>query len=147
MNLYEFIKHLSVGGWMSVFIVASMLVEITPFIKFNPIGWLGKHLNADMVERVDKIEKKVDNHVAEGYRNYILNFQRALLTSTNTQFTYEEWKKAIKSCQDYENYCKENKIDNAVVSQAIAFIQSEYQVALANKNILSLPMPKVVQSN
>lgn len=145
MSLLDFIKNLSVGGWTSIFIVCSMLIEITPFIKINPIRWLGKHLNADMMERVNKIERKVDTHVAEGYRNYILNFQRELLNDKNIQFTFEEWKKVIKSCQDYETYCEENNIDNDIISQAIIFIRSEYQKALESKNIYSLPTPKVQQ--
>lgn len=83
--------------------------------------------------------------MAEGYRNYILNFQRELINNADTQFTFEEWKKAIKSCQDYENYCEENKIDNDIISQAIIFIRNSYQDALRTQNILSLPTPKVVQ--
>ncbi len=130
------------GGWTSLFVVCCLCIEIAP-IKVNPIGWLGKHLNADMNKRVDESEKKLDNHVAEGYRNYILNFQRALLDNPTAQFTYEEWKKAIKSCQDYENYCKENIIANDIITQAILFIRSEYQDALKNNNMLSLPLPKV----
>ncbi len=132
------------GGWTSLFVVSCLLIEITP-IKINPIGWLGNRLNASMYKRVDEIEHKLDTHVAEGYRNYILNFQRLLLNEPNTPFTYEEWKKAIKSCQDYENYCKDNNIANDIITQAILFIRAEYQEALQTNNILSLPIPKVTQ--
>lgn len=144
MTLLEFFKNLSMGGWTSLFVMSCLLIEITP-IKINPIGWLGKHINADMIKRVDNIEKKVDAHIAEGYRNYILNFQRELLTSNGGQFTFEEWKKAIKSCQDYETYCTENEIDNDIVSQAILYIRDQYQEALRTHNILSLPKPKVIK--
>jgi len=144
MTLLDFLKNLSMGGWTSVFVLSCLLIEITP-IKINPIGWLGRHLNADMFKRVDAIEKKVDVHVAESYRNYILNFQRELLTSNGGQFTFEEWKKAIKSCQDYEKYCEENEIDNDIISQAIIYIRDQYQEALKNHNILTLPKPKVTK--
>lgn len=142
MTLLDFFKNLSMGGWTSLLVVVSLMIEIAP-IKINPVGWLGKRLNASMSTRVDEIEKKLDNHVAEGYRNYILNFQRELLNDTNTQFTFEEWKKAIKSCQDYETYCEENHIENDIISQAILFIRGKYQEALQTNNILSLPKPKV----
>lgn len=142
MSIYDFFKNLSLSGWTSLIVILCMLIEITP-IKVNPIGWLGKHLNADMYRRVNEIEKKLDNHIAESYRNYILNFQRELLNNENTQYTYEEWKKAITSCQDYENYCKENKIDNNVVSLAIGFIESEYKKAQDNHTIINLPTPRV----
>lgn len=142
MTLLEFFKNLSMGGWTSLFVVMCLLIEITP-IKINPIGWLGERLNARMYKRVDKIEKKLDEHIADGYRNYILNFQRELLQDIDIKFTYEEWKKAITSCSDYENYCKDNHISNDVVSQAIKFIRDEYQEALQTHNILSLPQPRI----
>lgn len=92
MTLLDFFKNLSMGGWTSFFVMTCLLIEITP-IKINPIGWLGNRLNASMYKRVDEIEGKLDTHIAEGYRNFILNFQRALLNNPNSQFTYEEWKK------------------------------------------------------
>lgn len=144
MTLFDFFKNLSMGGWTSIFIIICLLIEVTP-IKINPIGWLGNRLNASMYKRVDEIEGKLDKHIAEGYRNYILNFQRALLNNPESQFTYEEWKKAILSCQDYENYCKDNKIANDIITQAILYIRTEYQEALKTNNILSLPIPKVSQ--
>lgn len=142
MTLYDFFKNLSLSGWTSLIVILCMFIEIAP-IKINPIGWLGKRLNQDMYSRVDKIEKKLDTHIAEGYRNYILNFQRELLNDENTQFTFEEWKKAINNCKDYEKYCEDNKIENDIITQAISFIRAEYQQALQNHNILSLPIPKV----
>lgn len=145
MTLLDFIKNLSMGGWTSIFVLLCLLIEITP-IKVNPIGWLGKRLNANMDKRVDEIEKKLDIHVAEGYRNYILNFQRELITNQGGQFTFEEWKKAIKTCQDYEKYCEDNKIDNDIISQAIIFIRDQYQEALRTQNILTLPTPKVTRN-
>lgn len=144
MTLLDFFKNLSMGGWTSLFVVSCLLIEITP-IKINPIGWLGERLNARMYKRVDNIEKKLDNHVAEGYRNSILNVQRELLKGT--QFTIEEWNKAIESCQDYENYCKDNKIANGVIIQAITYIRSEHQVALQTKNIAVLPTSVIPQAN
>lgn len=145
MNLLEFFKNLSMGGWTSLFVVSCLLIEITP-IKINPVGWLGRHLNAQMTTRVDEIEKKLDNHVTEGYRNYILNFQRDLL-NPNSKFTLEEWNKAIKSCQDYEKYCEDNKIENDVIGQAIIFIRDKYQDALQTQNILILPIKQGATKN
>lgn len=142
MTLYEFFKNLSLSGWTSLFAILCMLIEITP-IKVNPIGWLGKHLNADMYRRVDKIESKLDNHIAEDYRNYILNFQRELINNEDTQYTYEEWGKAIKSCQKYEKHCKENNIGNNEISFAISFIETEYKKAQENHTIINLPSPRV----
>lgn len=142
MTLFDFFKNLSLSGWTSLFAIICMFIEVAP-IKINPIGWLGKRLNANMYKRVDEIERKLDTHIAESYRNYILNFQRELLTSNGGKFTFEEWKKAIKNCQDYEKYCEDNNIENDIITQAILFIRDQYQEALRTQNILSLPKPKV----
>ena len=36
-----------------------IIFEVTP-IKISPIAWLGNHLNKDLNEKVDKIQKQVD---------------------------------------------------------------------------------------
>lgn len=138
MTLLDFLKNISLGGWTSLFIIICTLIEITP-IKINPIGWLGKHLNAGMNDRVDKIETKLDNHIAESYRNSILGFQKDLIRQPNPLFTTEEWEKIIKTCKDYEEYCESNKVPNDVIHQATKFIRYEYQKALDNRNFLNLP--------
>lgn len=138
MTLLDFFKSLSLSGWTSLIVVVCMLIEITP-IKVNPVGWLGERLNAKMYQRVDKIEAKLDAHIADGYRNYILDFQRKLVH--DKQFTMEEWNKAISTCSDYEIYCKENEIKNDVVSQAIIFIKAEHQEALRKHDFLELTPP------
>lgn len=142
MTLYDFFKNLSLSGWTSLVAIACMFIEVAP-IKINPIGWLGKRLNKDMYNRVNEIEDKLDTHIAEGYRNYILNFQRELINNPDIQFTFEEWDKAIKNCEDYEIFCKQNEISNDRITQAIIFIRSEYQNALQNNNIMSLPSPRI----
>lgn len=135
MTLIEFIKGISTGGWLSVFIVGCMLVEITP-IKINPIAWFGKHLNADMNKKVDKIEKKVDEHIAESYRNNIFTVQDRLLKGD--RFTQEEWKKALKSCSAYKTYVKENKLENELAEEAIKFIRHRYGLALEQADFIGL---------
>lgn len=138
MNLLEFFKTLSVGGWLSIVIVLSTLIEIAP-IKINPIQWLGNHINKSMFDKVNSIESKVDQHIAEGYRNSILKFQDRLLQGQNP-FTLEEWAKIIDSCSAYEQFCKDNKIQNDVIKLAIRYIKQEYNKALTNKDFLNLPI-------
>lgn len=137
-KLYESVKEISVGGFVSIFVLISLFIEITP-IKLNPIQWLGNRINKTMFDKVNNIEKKVDQHIAEGYRNSILNFQDKLLNN-NTNFTLEEWQKVIDTCTAYEEYCKENDIPNDVIKLAIQYINQEYLKALGNKNFLNLPL-------
>lgn len=117
------------GGWVAFVVALGTLVEIAP-IKVNPIGWLGKHLNADMYKRVDKIESKLDSHIAESYRNYIFAIQDKLLEGK--LLTHEEWKKAIKSCVAYESYIKSNELENGLADEAIKYIRNNYSKALNN---------------
>ena len=89
-KLYETIKGLSISGWFTIFIIISLFVEIVPF-KVNPIGWLGDRLNAPMYKKVAKIESKLDEHIAQSYRNKILAFQDLLLSQSYTEFTKEQY--------------------------------------------------------
>lgn len=141
MTLYELhnvVKDLSIGGWLSIVIVISMFVEIAP-VKISPIQWLGNRINKSMFDKVESIEKKVDLHITEGYRNTILNFQDKLL-SGKSLYTMEEWQKIIDTCTTYDKYCKDNEIPNEVVKLAIKFIKQEYQSALNTHSFLNLPI-------
>lgn len=141
-KLYETVSSVSVGGWLSVVVILSLFIEITPFIKFNPIGWLGKHLNAPMDERVTKIEKKLDEHIAQSYRTKILGFQDSLLVDDTSyrRYTKEQYDEVIDSISLYEKYCKENKVDNGKCVMAIAFIKHCYERCQNESSFPSLPL-------
>lgn len=138
-KIYETIKGLTVGGWLASFIILSLLVEITP-IKINPVGWLGERLNAKMYKRVDKIEQKLDQHIAQSYRNKILSFQDNLLLDGSTTFTKEQYDEVIDSITLYEAYCEENDIDNDKCTLAIAYIKRCYTECQNNRSFSSLPI-------
>lgn len=138
-KLYETIKSLTVGGWLAVFVILSMFIEISP-IKLNPVGWLGERLNAKMYKRVDKIENKLDQHIAQSYRNKILAFQDNLLLDGSATFTKEQYDEVIDSITLYEDYCKENDIDNDKCVLAIAYIKRCYTECQNNRSFSKLPM-------
>ena len=139
-KLYETIKGISVGGWLAVFVILSMFIEVVPFIKLNPIAWLGERLNTSMYKRVDKIEKKLDQHIAQSYRNKILLFQDNLLLDGSCTFTKEQYDEVIDSISLYEAYCKENKIDNDKCGLAIEYIKKCYKECQNNRSFSKLPM-------
>lgn len=141
-KLYEFIENLSLSGWFSLFLIFSLFIEISP-IKVNPIAWLGERLNAHMYKRVNKLEEKLDEHIAQSYRNKILAFQDLLLTQSCSSFTKEQYDEVIMAINDYENYCKENEIDNDKCVLAIKYIKRCYTQCQNNKSFSNLPaMPK-----
>lgn len=138
-KLYETVKGLSVGGWLAVFVILSLVVEITP-IKINPVAWLGERLNAPMYKRVDKIERKLDQHIAQSYRNKILAFQDNLLLDGSCTFTKEQYDEVIDSISLYETYCDENKIDNDKCVLAIEYIKKCYKECQNNRSFSKLPI-------
>jgi len=134
-------NYLGIGG--VVFVILTVFVEITP-IKINPIQWLGNRFNSGMREdiaklevKVERVDSKIDEHVAESYRNNILAVQDRLLK--NERFTREEWKKALKSCQAYDRYIESNDLDNDLVEEAMKYIHRQYQKALNNSDFSVLP--------
>ena len=138
-KLYETVKGLSVGGWLAVFVILSLVIEVTP-IKVNPVAWLGERLNAPMYKRVDKIEKKLDQHIAQSYRNKILAFQDNLLLDGSCTFTKEQYDEVIDSISLYETYCEENKIDNDKCILAIEYIKKCYMECQNNRSFSKLPI-------
>lgn len=138
-KLYEAIKSLSVGGWLAVFVILSMFIEISP-IKLNPVAWLGERLNAKMYKRVDKIENKLDQHIAQSYRNKILAFQDSLLLDGSSTFTKEQYDEVIDAITLYESYCKENDIDNDKCVLAITYIKRCYTECQNNRSFSKLPL-------
>ena len=137
-KLYETIKGLSISGWFTIFIIISLFVEIVPF-KVNPIGWLGDRLNAPMYKKVAKIESKLDEHIAQSYRNKILAFQDLLLSQSYTEFTKEQYDEVIEAIDNYENYCKENEITNDKCTLAINYIKRCYTECQNKRSFSSLP--------
>lgn len=137
MTLFEVIDKINAGSALAIFIIISMLIEITP-IKISPLKWLGKHINADMTSRMTKIETKLDEHIAESYRNNILSYQDRLLNGEI--FTKEEWKKALKSCSAYKQYIEDNDLTNDLIDDAMDYIKHMHKQCLDQAKFLDLKM-------
>lgn len=97
-----------------------------------------KEINDERSKQIDKIEKKLDEHIAQSYRDKIMAFQRDLLTNGLSGHTLEEWEEIIKACSSYETYCTENEVPNSVCSQAIKFIKKSHQKCLETSNFTNL---------
>lgn len=139
-KLYEFITELTIGGWFSIFIILSLFVEITPFIKVNPVAWLGERLNAPMYKRVNQIERKLDEHIAQSYRTKVLSFQDALLVQGYITFTKEQYDEVLLAITNYEKYCEDNNINNDKCTLAIKYIKRCYTKCQNDRSFASLPV-------
>lgn len=143
MTIQAIFEKISAGGVVSVIVILLSLIEITP-IKLSPLQWIGNRINKPINDRLDKMDedltkvnKKLDEHIAESYRNSILQVQDRLIKGD--KFTREEWKKAIKSCQAYDKYIEDNKLSNDLVEEAMSYIHRQYQRALDQSDFLDIP--------
>lgn len=129
----DIINYLGCGG--TVLLLLAVFIEITP-IKINPIEWLGKRLNASMKKEIDEIKKDLNVHIAQDYRNKILEFQNECLHGIG--HTKEQFDEVLNACADYEKYCKDNDIANGKCAQAIKYIERVYSKRCAEKDFIDL---------
>lgn len=121
MNIAEeTLKHLN--DILVVLSLCGIVIEITP-IKINPISYLlkkaGNIINADIKEKVDRLEKNlIENHKQE-LRIQISNFASDL--RHNEPKSESQFIAIIQLCDEY----LENKWNSKVKLDA-EFIKSEY---------------------
>ncbi len=145
--------NITAGSVVSILVMILSLVEITP-IKLSPLAWIGDRLNKRQSEkldalnkRVDKIEGKQDDHIAQSYRDKILMFQDDLLTTTRKDKTQEAYDEVLDACEAYETHCKKNDIKNDKCTLAIGFIKREYQRCQDQRAFRDLPTGNEVRWN
>lgn len=137
MNIATMMNNMTTGGILSIVIIILSLIEITP-IKISPLKWIGKRVNAEAMERLTKVEAKLDEHIAQSYRNKILSAQNSLLNGQ--RLTQEEFNEIIEACQNYEQYCEENKLRNEKCKLAISYIYHSYKKCQDERTFAHLPI-------
>lgn len=127
------LNYLGLGGF--AVLLLSIFVEISP-IKINPIQWMGNTFNRGLKTSIDRTESKLDEHIAQSYRNKIMIFQRELLEGKN--FSQEEFDECIDACDAYEEYVKQNKLKNGKATLAIEYIKSSYKLCQASGDFIDI---------
>ena len=140
MSIQEILA--SSGG---VLFILMTLVQITP-VKINPwsavAGVIGKALNRDVIEKLDKVEGRLDGHIrmddernADLHRAYILRFNTELLR--NIKHTEEDFNEVLYNVDCYERYCKEHPdYQNNRAVHAIKNINRVYDEHMENHDFL-----------
>ena len=106
------IRDILLGGG-GVTVVLLSLIQIAP-VQLNPWSWIakriGRAINAEVLEQVQRTEKKLDEHIAQDdaaratqERAYILAFNRQLMAGE--LHTREEFWEALASIDRYHTYC------------------------------------------
>ena len=137
MELFKIFERMSTGGgWaVMVLIFAMSVLEVAP-IKLNPwkavLAWLGKRLNGEVEESLQKMQEKIDDlekHTRELWinqtRNSILIFARE--ARANVLHDSEEWSNVLNLCASYEAFIRENNFPNGIVQSNIDYIRNLYQ--------------------
>lgn len=132
------------GPILLVFVIATTLIQVAP-ININPwsaiFKWLGGQLNTEVIDKVDKIEVRLDEHIKDSMENElkarrtsILDFSSSVIRGVN--YHKEKFDFMINECDSYVKYCKENEIINGVADASIAEIRRIYQEHLRNDDFL-----------
>jgi hypothetical protein len=112
MTLYQLFRDAA-----GVLVVASVFIEITP-IKINPVStflkWLGKKINADLVERINKLERQVETFEQKGEERNIISIRARILrfgdeVRHKTRHSKEHFDQILSDIDDYEKYCDAHK--------------------------------------
>ena len=127
-----------------VIVILLSLVQVSK-INWNPwdriLGWIGDKLNSNMKAQLNRVEKRLNEHISESEAKELKETRRDILAFCNSCMngqghTKEQFDFVIKECDDYESYIVEHKIKNGVVSSAIEEIRRLYQKGIRENSFL-----------
>lgn len=128
-------------------VILCTFVQVSP-IQINPwdimLGWIGERFNSGMnkkmdgiSDRVNKLEKRFDEQVEDNkgekvkkQRKYLIEFVEEGVNGK--RHTKESFENAIRACDEYEIFVKENHIENGVINSTIHAIRTKYEEHLLN---------------
>lgn len=117
------------GYITTAIIVLGMFVEIIP-VKISPLAWLGKRLNKSTNDRLDKLEKKVEDNDIDTIRNRILASE-ALLRKGEI-FTEKQWENLYQDITKWNNYHNTHQELNGFLKVVIENINVYYKSQTLN---------------
>lgn len=147
MEISQFLRGIypfeSIGTtFLFLFGVLCTIIQVAP-IQINPwdwlLGWIGERFNArinkkinQLDERIDKMKENLDNHIKykalkdlEGQRRYLINFVNEGVNGL--RHSKESFEDALRACDAYEEYVKENHVHNGVINSTISVIREKYK--------------------
>ena len=147
MTLKEILETLveDRGPIVLCIVIVMSLVQVSP-LKLDPwdalFAWIGRHLNKEVIEKIQSVETRLDTHITEyqeiqlkNRRTNILDFSSSVIRGVN--YHKEKFDFMIAECDSYEKYCKDNDIQNGVADASMAEIRRIYQERLRKGDFLS----------
>lgn len=123
----------------------SIFIEITP-IKFNPLTFIWKKLslsfNAPIIDRMNDLDNKLDNHIKQYEEDKILDARRRIIAASNDILlginkTEESFNNLIADIDMYNYYCETHPgFKNSLAVFAISVIENEYRSKKENDSFL-----------
>ncbi|MBP3463673.1 MAG: hypothetical protein J6K45_04245 [Clostridia bacterium] len=105
--------------WALIFIGILSLIEIVP-IKISPIEFFGKKLNRSTNEKIDKLDKKIEDYHQEDAKILISDFVQDIKNGEEKSET--QWISMLNFVNEYLD-----KGWNSKVKQDALFIETEYR--------------------
>lgn len=105
--------------WALILVGLLSLIEIVP-IKISPIEFVGKKLNKSTNEKLDKLDKKIEDYHQEDAKILISDFVQDIKNGETKSET--QWIAMLNFVNEYIN-----KGWNSKVKQDALFIEREYQ--------------------
>lgn len=134
--------QLSIGAIALIILLS--LVQVSK-INWNPwdkiLGWFGSKFNSGLKNKVEELEKTLNNHIKESMDEKVENTRRDILEFCNAcmngrKHTQEQFRFILKKCDDYETYIEEHNIKNGEISSAIEEIRRIYKACLQKNSFL-----------
>lgn len=128
--------HRFFDWFIGMFLSLATLIQVAP-IKINPwdmiLGWIGKGVNKELREEVSRLQETVNEIWVSEHRRKILTFAREC--RRGIEHSLEEWRFVIAIMEEYENYCRREKIDNGVVKEDSAYVRELYHKLLNERKL------------
>lgn len=105
--------------WALIFIGILSLIEIVP-VKISPIEFIGKKLNKSTNEKIDKLDKKLEDYHQEDAKILISDFVQDIKNGEEKSET--QWISMLNFVNEYLD-----KGWNSKVKQDALFIETEYR--------------------
>ena len=130
------------ANWGSIVAVCGALgigIELTPFIKLNPISWIlkrvGNIMNSELLQEVATLKKEFHEHLQEddeekinSIRKEIVDF--SLSCQRDEHHTRDEFDRIFERVEKYHDLLKKYNKENGKINIEVNYINKIYMSCL-----------------
>ena len=133
-----------VSAFITIVFAGSVFIQIIP-IKINPwdklLKWAGDRINHNVNQKIDTLEKKLDDHIATDTARQVDDIRNTILVFANEcsrgiVHSKEQFRFIVSKCDAYEQYVEDNHLKNGVITEATRLIKDTYQSRLKHDDFL-----------